>query len=67
MNEAPALLDTTEAAKYLGLSVSTLNKWRLIGEGPAWRKVGPVCVRYSTDDITAWLDSRVRHATRDAA
>lgn len=33
-------LTVKEAARYLGLSESCLNQWRLLGKGPAFYKLG---------------------------
>ena len=38
----PRLLRTKEAARFLGLSIRTLEKHRTYGTGPTYRKVGPV-------------------------
>jgi hypothetical protein len=40
------LLTTSQAAQRLGLSVSTLCKWRLTGDGPTFVKLG-ASVRYN--------------------
>jgi excisionase family DNA binding protein len=48
----------TEAAQYLGLAISTLNKWRCYQqEGPAYVKLGKA-VRYRKEDLDAYI-SRV--------
>jgi hypothetical protein len=36
----PRYLRTTEAARFLGLSPRTLEKHRIYGTGPAYRKIG---------------------------
>lgn len=36
----PRLLRTQEAARFLGLSVRTLEKHRTYGTGPTYRKIG---------------------------
>jgi len=43
------------AAIYLGVSRSTLAKWRMRGEGPAYHRCGPRIVYYFKDEIDAWL------------
>lgn len=53
------------AAQYVGLSVSTLAKMRLRGDGPQYSKAGPRIVIYDRDDLDAWLDSRRRTSTSD--
>jgi predicted DNA-binding transcriptional regulator AlpA len=51
------LLRTSGAAARTGLSVSTLNKLRCSGGGPAFLKLGRA-VRYKPVDLKDWLDSR---------
>ena len=58
-------LDTRAAAKYLGLSPSTLEKWRCwSSEGPVYYKVGYL-VRYREEDLDAWLNRQRRVSTSD--
>lgn len=47
----------SEAAQYLGLSRSTLAKWRMRNEGPPHHRCGPRLVFYSKSEIDAWLQS----------
>ena len=55
--------DTQSAAKKLGdLSPRTLEKWRLNGEGPAFRKFGKKVV-YAESDLEAWAESQRRTST----
>ena len=50
------LLKTSELAKILGLSESTLKMWRCYNQkGPKWIKIGPV-VRYREEDVKSWLE-----------
>ena len=57
-------LPVREAAKYLGLSTSTLNKLRCSGGGPPFLKLGRA-VRYYPDDLKEWLDSRRVRSTSE--
>jgi excisionase family DNA binding protein len=50
-------LTTREAAAYLGLATSTLNKWRCHGGGPHFLKLGRA-VRYRREDLDAFLTAR---------
>ncbi|MHC2295368.1 helix-turn-helix transcriptional regulator [Bradyrhizobium barranii] len=52
-----ANIRTAEAAQYLGLSKSFLDKARIYGGGPAFMKFGSAVV-YATDDLDAWAASR---------
>lgn len=64
------ILDTPGAAKYLHLSVPTLERFRTAGGGPAYAKLtsGPRgAVRYRRVDLDAWLASRLVRSTSEAA
>lgn len=58
------MLRVGEAAKFLALSVSFLNKLRCSGGGPAFRKIGRA-VLYDPADLEAWLSERRRVSTSD--
>jgi hypothetical protein len=55
-------LSTREAAFYLGLSFRTLEKMRLTGVGPRFRKHGRH-VRYHIVDLDLWSESHGRAAS----
>ena len=46
---------SAQAAHYLGISASTLAKWRMRGEGPPYHRCGPKIVFYYLDELDAWL------------
>lgn len=50
----PALLTTKEAAAFLQVSEKTLEKWRGMGTGPKFRRLGHRTVRYLQSDLTEW-------------
>ncbi|MBU0513858.1 MAG: helix-turn-helix domain-containing protein [Proteobacteria bacterium] len=58
------LLSTPEAARFLGISRRTLEKWRLTGGGPAYHKFGSR-VLYGTSDLAEWAATRKRNSTSD--
>lgn len=58
------LFTVEEIARRLKLSVSCLNKWRILGGGPRFRKCGK-SVRYTWSDVLAWLDEQSRASTSD--
>lgn len=59
----PVVIFTTrEAAKYLGLSMSTLNKWRCYGFGPKYLKLGRA-VRYRQEELDLYLEGRLYQST----
>lgn len=57
-------LTNNEAAQFLRLSPRTLEKQRVIGGGPRFRKFGRR-VMYSVPDLNAWADARSFEATFD--
>jgi predicted DNA-binding transcriptional regulator AlpA len=58
------MLNVIQAADYLGLSKSTLDKARVYGGGPIYMKLGKRVV-YSTADLDAWKDSKRRMHTSE--
>ncbi|MEO9230014.1 MAG: helix-turn-helix domain-containing protein [Devosia sp.] len=61
---APQFLTTDEAATFLRLSPRTLEKQRVLGGGPRFRKFG-ARVLYAAEDLRAWADSRAYGMTSD--
>ncbi|RUW86739.1 DNA-binding protein [Mesorhizobium sp. M8A.F.Ca.ET.059.01.1.1] len=57
-------LNTAQAAFYVGLSQRTLEKMRLQGHGPQFRKHGRF-VRYHIDELDAWSKGRSRTLPAD--
>ena len=60
------LLDTAEAAAYLGLGRSTLTKMRMRGDGPRFVKLGASLgarVTYDPTDLDVWVQGRKRLST----
>lgn len=51
-----SLLTTKQAARLLGLSPQTLEKWRTQGVGPNFIKLGNKSVRYSSHAIEAFIE-----------
>ena len=60
------LLSTPEAADYLGVSVSFLNKLRITGGGPSYVKLGRR-VLYPKADLDSWLEACRRRSTSEVA
>jgi excisionase family DNA binding protein len=52
----------SEAAKYLGISRSWLDKKRLDGNGPPYLKLGRRVI-YERSDLDAWATSKRRFQT----
>ena len=57
-------LSVQEAARFLGLSTSTLNKLRLTGNGPRYLKLGRR-VLYDIRDLEVWVVERKRNHTSE--
>ncbi|MEH3117250.1 MAG: helix-turn-helix domain-containing protein [Methylorubrum populi] len=49
----PRYLRAPDAARFLGISIRTLEKHRTYGTGPTYRKIGGR-VLYSVEDLQAW-------------
>lgn len=57
-------LTVGDAARFLGLSSSTLAKLRLRGDGPAYCKLGRRVV-YRRSDLEDWLNRHRRRSTSE--
>lgn len=62
--DSPVFLTTEEAGAFLRLSPRTLEKQRVLGGGPRFRKFGARVV-YAVTDLRAWADSRAYSMTSD--
>jgi predicted DNA-binding transcriptional regulator AlpA len=60
----PEYLNTPQAAAYLGLSESLLEKRRCTGGGPPYSKIGKA-VRYLRDDLDVWMHATRRQSVMD--
>ena len=58
------ILRTRPAARYVGLSASTLEKMRLNGGGPKFIRLGGRAIGYDVRDLDDWLDLQ-RESTDD--
>ena len=61
---AAKFLRTNDAARLLGLSPRTLEKYRCHGSGPTFRKLGGRVV-YALSDLEAWTDQAACRSTSD--
>ncbi len=59
------VLRTKEAAEFLNLSSSFLEKARVYGGGPPFVRLGSRAVAYRLSDLTDWLEGRVRQSTSE--
>jgi predicted DNA-binding transcriptional regulator AlpA len=55
--QATRLLTDLQVAALLHISIQTIRRWRLTGQGPRYRKLGSA-VRYAESDVMAWIESR---------
>ena len=55
-------LATREAAEWLDLRPNTLEKMRIRGNGPVYRKHGRY-VRYHREDLAAWSEANKQQST----
>ena len=51
-----ALVDEHAVAKFYGVSVATVRRWRWLRTGPKFYKIGALC-RYRMTDLEAYLRS----------
>ena len=56
-------MDTKELATYLGISIATVKRWRKLGIGPQYRRIGPKKIMYDKLDVDEWLDTGLTEAT----
>ena len=57
----PAQLPEKEAARYLGVSLSTIRRWRRGHTGPAYYRFGDV-LRYGREALDAFIAQNTRTA-----
>jgi predicted DNA-binding transcriptional regulator AlpA len=55
------LVSTAEVAAMLGVSVSTVQRWRFERTGPAPVYLTSATVRYRRADVVAWIAASRRH------
>ena len=60
------MLRTRDAARYVGLAESTMEKLRLTGGGSRFVRLGKTVV-YDPADLDAWLEANKRRSTTDRA
>lgn len=64
--DPPFLVDQHEAARLLGFSARTLEKWRAEGGGPVFMRQSSRAIRYRPSDLAAWIEQRTRTSTADS-
>lgn len=66
MTETRRRLRTALAAEYCGLSPRTFEKYRVIGGGPPFIRLGRRAIAYDTADLDSWMASQRRQSTSDS-
>ena len=61
-SRVPDVMDTDQAAAYLGVSAALLEQLRVKGGGPRYAKFARL-VRYRRASLDEWLQSRERNHT----
>ena len=64
-SELQRFLTERETAELLRVSVRTLQRWRLTGEGPSFCAFGGRRL-YARKQVFAWADAQLRTSTSDA-
>jgi len=59
------LMPEQEAAEHLGISVRTLQAWRVKGGGPKYSKIGR-SVRYRLCDLDAFIEANLTNSTSES-
>jgi predicted DNA-binding transcriptional regulator AlpA len=62
---AGGVLRPPDAAEFCGLSIQTMSKLRLAGQGPRYIKLTKRKVGYRLVDLATWLKQRQRRSTSD--
>lgn len=60
----PSLMEVEDVAALLHVSRSLLAKWRMVGKGPRYMKVGRR-ILYECAEVTLWLKTQRRASTLD--
>jgi predicted DNA-binding transcriptional regulator AlpA len=63
--QTTALLNTAQAALYLGLSKAFLERDRWAGAKVPFIKIGSRAVRYRLQDLERYIESCIRKSTSD--
>lgn len=64
---ADQLLSTREAARFLGVSTSFLEKDRWAGARIPFVRLGSRSVRYRVSDLNAYVEGQIRRSTSEEA
>lgn len=56
MEAVEEILTSSEVARWIRVSESTLCRWRQQGLGPRVTWMAPTCPRYRRSDVELWLE-----------
>jgi len=59
------LLTEGQAAEILNLTRRALQSWRVQGRGPKFVRISGACIRYRQEDLSDWIESRLRTSTSE--
>ena len=62
--EMKTLLTEIEVAKQLALTTHPLRKWRWLGKGPHFIKIGS-SVRYEQEKINTFIEANIKESTSE--
>ncbi len=65
--QSQGYLRTPQAAAYLGISTSTLERGRVDGSGPKFRQLGSRIIAYAVTDLDEWANQQVLSSTSERA
>lgn len=60
------IVGTSEAAMYVGLAASTLERKRLTGGGPAFVRLGGRRIGYELAELDRWVERQKRQSSPKA-
>jgi predicted DNA-binding transcriptional regulator AlpA len=59
------LLNESDVARITRMSLASVRRWRLVGDGPRFLKINSA-VRYRPTDLEAWLQTRPSGGSQSA-
>lgn len=62
-----SLFNQRAAAQFLGISVRTLERYRVSGTGPRFCRLGRRLVRYREADLEEWVRRSLRASTSESS